>query len=181
MKKILLGLLALIVLVGQTQAFTTLDGLLYVNPTARQNKGTITKGSTPGAVVNEGYVGVALVNITAGDVLVGPLGTSVTARMGVSKTTTSGDTTVIGIAATSANYGVTVSVATQGIIKVCSVVNSTVGAKYCTGGTAGQVTATSALTGSLYTGISGTPTIITALETVSSGGGGYFLGLIGKR
>ncbi len=182
MKKILvLGLLALS-LASQVSAYTPLDGgMLVVAPTARQNKGSYSQGSVPGAQIAHGPIGVALVNITAGDVLVGPLGSSVTARMGVSKTATAGDVTVIGIAATSANYGVTLTVATAGsILKCLSAVNVTVGLGYITSATAGQVTASTAVTDDAYTVLSGTPKVVKALETVSSGGGGYFLGYVTK-
>lgn len=180
-KSSLVTLLGLGLIAASLQA-APLDGILRVagGLNAQTNKGTVLFGDVPGAVVNEGFVGVALVNITAGDVLVGPLGTSLTARMGVSKTATAGDTTVIGIAQNTAVFGANVNVAVRGLIRCTSNINVTLGQKMATSATAGQLTATSSLTAANYTGLSGTPTIVTATETRSSGGGGSFLGYLGQ-
>lgn len=183
-KLMIAALLGLSLFTAQTKAFTTLDGLLKIDPTGYENQSYVSLGGRPGSLVPVGFRAVALVNITKGDVLVGPLGTSVTARMGVSETATAGDTTVLGIALTSANYGVTLTVGVLGIAR-CTMapgVSPTVGVKYTTSATAGQLTPTSSLTGSLYTGISGTPTVVTALETLAVTGAAVpFLGYISKR
>ncbi len=178
MKKLFLGALLALSMGAGLQA-SPLDGLLRVPVTTGVNRGVVTFGNTSGATVSEGFVGTALCNITAGDVVVGPYGTSLTAKMGVSYTATAGDVNVFGIAATSANYGVTLTVVTKGLVRCHSAVGVTVKGFYATSATPGALTATSSLT-NIYTGMTGTPTIVTAAETRSVAGG-LFLGYVGYR
>ncbi len=182
MKKIFLGALLALSLNTFVRA-DELSGLLRVAPGSSENKGIVTLGNRSGSVVGLGFIGTArCASISVGDVLVGPVGTSLTARMGVSRTATAGDTTVIGVAATSANFGVTLTVVTYGLTKVnvLDTVTPTVGVKYSTSSTEGKVALTSALTGANYTGISGTPTIVTSSETRPVGVTS-FLGYVDKR
>ncbi len=178
MKKIFLGALLALSLATAVKA-DDLSGLLRVMPGSSENKGVVTLGNKPGSVVGDGFVGVALVNITKGDVVVGPYSTTLTTKMGVSYTATAGDVNVFGIAASSANYGVTVTVVTRGLVRCHSAVGVTQRLFYASSGTAGQLTATSSLT-NVYTPLSGTPTIVTAIETRANADG-LFLGWVGRR
>ncbi len=182
MKKIL-SLAVLALALSTSIHADELSGLLRVMPGSSENKGVVTLGNRSGAIVATGFVGTArCTSISVGDVLVGPVGTTLTSRMGVSRTATAGDINVIGVAATSANFGVTLTVVTYGLtrVNVPDTVTPTVGLRYATSATEGKVALTSALTAGLYTGISGTPTIVTAAETRPVGVT-TFLGWVDKR
>ena len=140
----------------------------------------ITLGNYPGATGRIMQYGLALVNITAGDVLVGPLDLSYTANMGVSKTTTAGDVTAIGVAYETASYGQPVRFVIRGLTKVKSMVNVTVGVTYGTGGTAGAVSGTSGLTAGTYTSLSRSPIVVISAETRTLGADGLFLGNVNR-
>ncbi len=126
---------------------------------------TLTFGTYPGTTSTYGFYGMALVNITKGDLLVGPLGSSITAKMGVSKTATAGDTTIIGVALATVAYGLPVPFATKGVVKIKTAVSTVLGTAYTSAATAGWVTPSSAVTATNYTSVSGNPTCAIALET----------------
>ena len=130
-------------------------------------------GNYPGATAALGIQGLAMVNITKGDILTGFFGTTYTAQMSVSKTTTAGDVAVIGVAWETATAGNPVRIVTQGVCLVNTCVSVTRGTTYGCSGLAGQVTATSSLTAGTYTSLSRSPIAVTSLEnrTVAAAAG----------
>lgn len=136
-------------------------------------------GASSGIVVHA----IALCTITKGDLVVGPFGTTYTARMGVSKTTTAGDVTALGVAYESAAYGTDVRIVTYGVARVaCGTGHvTTVGETFGASGVAGQVTPTSTLTAGTYTSLSRSPIKVLSLEARTVGADQLFLGCVNCR
>lgn len=155
MKKMLMALVAVLGLASLTYAAPSGSSPITNQGGATSNGASITLGDYAGAKSTLGVYGLALCNITKGDIVVGPLGTTYTARMGVSKTTTAGDVTAIGIALETATYGSQVKIATYGpCLATSAIANWTAGDTFAASGTAGYISKTSGLTAGTYTSLS---------------------------
>lgn len=127
--------------------------------------GVIIQGKIPRATGGMGVVAISMsVSITAGQAvaLTGSPNT-----LAVTLTATAGDTKIYGVAITSATAGNPVQVVTTSgsIVRVDSAVNVTANSIYISSGTAGKITAASAVTESLYTSLSKTAWAFRAVET----------------
>ncbi len=95
--------------------------------------------------------------------------------LAVTLTTTVGDTKAYGVAVTSALAGQPLQVVTMPgcAVLVDSAINVVAGSIYISSGTAGKITASSAVTEASYTALSKTAFIIRALETKTISAGDY--------
>ncbi len=182
MKKMLLSLVVALGLAAHGAAAVN-DGTPLLTGGGDMLSGSmVTLGNYAGAPSTIAVYGLALCDITKGDIVVGPLGTSYTARMGVSKTATAGDVTAIGIALATASYGAQVRIGILGpVIATSGITSWTVGQTFGTAGTAGYITATSGLTAGTYTSLSMTPIKGRVMSTKVTAAGGSILVCLGCK
>jgi hypothetical protein len=182
MKKLILALVAVLGLGIQAVAAPSGSAPLTTQGGELQNGGSIVLGNYAGAKGTIAVYGLALCNITAGDIVVGPLNTTYTAMLGVSKTTTAGDVTAMGIALDTASYGAQVRVAIHGPVLATSALAAwTAGDTFAASGTAGYISKTSALTAGTYTSLSRTPLKGWVLNTKTPSAGGKVMVCVGCR
>ena len=187
MKKILLFLLMVLAVASGIKAdsFGSPTNTVWnSNNNARYitNKGIYGLGIYAGSVSSVCVPFAADVTMNLGDVVV--LTTNTTNGVSVSKTTTVGDASQVGIvtfplgvstvAGPAGGVTPTVQVAQEGVALAKIAVSVTKGDLLVTSGTAGFLTAAAAATASSYTALSHTPIVGEALETVAvTGGVGY--------
>ncbi len=174
----LAGLLASAVLgpaaIGHAEADLPLSGGdLY-------GQASVGLGNYPGAQANLSVLGYASVNINKGDLVV--ISTSTSFAVAVSRTTTVADPRALGIALTTAAAKSQVRVAIYGLTIANTKVSSTIGQKFIPSTTAGYLTGCAAVSESLYTSLSNTALVFTALETRAvAGGDGQIVGFVHAR
>lgn len=167
MKKALALILFLVVGMGVVRHATALDTTNGVGPSVGSRGGTIEGGAGLQLGLHAGaqapVVWPMIVSVVGGvaqgDALV------LIAGRKVSKTATVGDTRFFGIATETAANGAEVKVMRSGVFAAKIGTSTTVGDKLVTSANPGFLTPSSAVDGTLYTSVSGTPIAATAFVT----------------